>query len=68
MKIAFFEIFNEIIRGEKEILENFFLKEEILYFNEKLSLENVIQSKMPKSYPFLPVRWSIRKLLIYCQT
>ena len=41
MKIAFFEIFNEIIRGEKEILENFFLKEEILYFNEKLSLENV---------------------------
>jgi len=41
MKIAFFEIFNEIIKGEKEILENSFLNDTTSYFNEKLSLENV---------------------------
>lgn len=41
MKIAFFEIFNEIIKGEQEILEKFFTDQEVQYFKEKLSLKNV---------------------------
>ena len=41
MKIAFFEIFNEIIKGEQEVLEKFFKNDETLYFKEKLSLKNI---------------------------
>lgn len=41
MKIAFFEIFNEIIKGEQEVLEKFFKSDETLYFKEKLSLKNI---------------------------
>ena len=41
MKIAFFEIFDVVYGGEKEILEKFFPNDEVSYFQEKLSTENI---------------------------
>lgn len=41
MKIAFFEVFSEVGDGEKEILEKHFPNDEVSYFKEKLSMDNV---------------------------
>jgi len=41
MKIAFFEVFNEIYNVESEMLERFLPGDEIACFEEKLGMENV---------------------------
>ena len=41
MKIAFFEVFNEIYNVEKEMLEKYFPNDEVVCLEEKLSMENV---------------------------
>lgn len=45
MKIAFFEIFNEAIKGEQEILAKSFSDIQALYSKEKLSLKNIDLAK-----------------------
>ena len=45
MKIAFFEIFNEIQNKEKKALEKMFPNEQVIFFNEKINKENVASVK-----------------------